>query len=58
MEGKRSPGVQVVWVARNRFAVLDKTHQVGVGVVLYAAGGEDCLFACRCSLQQCYAQVL
>lgn len=28
VEGKRSPGVQVVWVARNRFAVLDKTHQI------------------------------
>ena len=34
VEGKRSPGVQVVWVARNRFAVLDKTHQVWVGVVV------------------------
>ena len=25
-EGKRSAGLTAVWVARNRFAVLDKTH--------------------------------
>ncbi|XP_028409104.1 coatomer subunit alpha-like [Dendronephthya gigantea] len=25
-EGKRSAGITAVWVARNRFAVLDKTH--------------------------------
>ena len=30
VEGKRSPGIQAVWVARNRFAVLDKNRQVGV----------------------------
>ena len=28
VEGKRSPGLTAVWLARNRFAVLDKTHQV------------------------------
>ena len=39
VEGKRSPGVQVVWVARNRFAVLDKTHQVWVGVVVPTCTG-------------------
>jgi len=27
-DSKRSPGVAVVWVARNRFAVLDKSHQI------------------------------
>jgi hypothetical protein len=27
-EGKRSGGITAVWVARNRFAVLDKTHTV------------------------------
>lgn len=27
-EGKRSPGVAAIWVARNRFAVLDKNQQV------------------------------
>lgn len=29
-EGKRSSGLSAVWVARNRFAVLDRTHNVGV----------------------------
>lgn len=29
-EGKRSAGLTAVWVARNRFAVLDRTHTVGV----------------------------
>ena len=28
VEGKRSSGVAAVWVARNRFAVLDKSHQL------------------------------
>ena len=28
VEGKRSPGLTGVWVARNKFAVLDKSHQV------------------------------
>jgi coatomer protein complex subunit alpha (xenin) len=28
VEGKRSPGIQTVWVARNRFAVLDKNRQI------------------------------
>lgn len=28
VEGKRSSGLTAVWLARNRFAVLDKTHQV------------------------------
>lgn len=27
-DSKRSSGVASVWVARNRFAVLDKTHQI------------------------------
>jgi coatomer protein complex subunit alpha (xenin) len=27
-DAKRSPGVASVWVARNRFAVLDKSHQI------------------------------
>jgi len=27
-DSKRSPGMSTVWVARNRFAVLDKTHQI------------------------------
>ncbi|XP_014673558.1 PREDICTED: coatomer subunit alpha-like [Priapulus caudatus] len=27
-EGKRSAGVAAVWVARNRFAVLDRTHAI------------------------------
>ena len=27
-DGKRSSGLTAVWVARNRFAVLDKTHTV------------------------------
>lgn len=28
VESKRSPGTAAVWVARNKFAVLDKNHQV------------------------------
>ncbi len=28
IEGKRSAGLTAVWLARNRFAVLDKMHQV------------------------------
>jgi coatomer protein complex subunit alpha (xenin) len=27
-EGKRSSGVTAVWVARNRFAVLDRNHSI------------------------------
>lgn len=27
-DGKRSPGVTALWVARNRLAVLDRMHQV------------------------------
>ena len=27
-EGKRSSGVSAIWVARNRFAVLDRSHTV------------------------------
>lgn len=27
-ESKRSSGVTAMWVARNRFAVLDRTHSV------------------------------
>jgi hypothetical protein len=33
-EGKRSGGITAVWVARNRFAVLDKTHTVRDTAVL------------------------
>ena len=29
-EGKRSSGVAAVWVARNRFTVLDRSHQVSI----------------------------
>lgn len=29
-EGKRSSGLSAVWVARNRFAVLDRTHNVSL----------------------------
>ena len=50
VEGKRSPGVQVVWVARNRFAVLDKTRQVGVGTAGHAVSGVDCSCACLSSV--------
>ena len=28
VESKRSSGLTAVWLARNRFAVLDKAHQV------------------------------
>ncbi|MCP9264240.1 Coatomer subunit alpha [Dirofilaria immitis] len=34
-EGKRSPGVAAVWVARNRFAVLDKNQQNNEGIQLF-----------------------
>ena len=27
-EGKRSSGLTAIWVARNRFAVLDKSHSL------------------------------
>ncbi|KAL3074516.1 hypothetical protein niasHS_015346 [Heterodera schachtii] len=30
LDAKRSPGLAAVWVARNRFAVLDKTHQLTI----------------------------
>jgi coatomer protein complex subunit alpha (xenin) len=30
VESKRSPGIAAVWVARNKFAILDKTHQVRI----------------------------
>ena len=29
-EGKRASGLSAVWVARNRFAVLDRTHTIVV----------------------------
>ena len=29
-EGKRSSGLTAIWVARNRFAVLDRTHAVSI----------------------------
>lgn len=32
-EGKRSSGLSAVWVARNRFAVLDRTHSVSFQVL-------------------------
>ena len=28
VEGKRSSGLTAIWLARNRFAMLDKSHQV------------------------------
>ena len=31
-EGKRASGLTAVWVARNRFAVLDRTHNVIIKV--------------------------
>ena len=27
-DGKRSSGMTAIWIARNRFAVLDRTHQI------------------------------
>uniref|UniRef100_A0A914GUL9 Coatomer subunit alpha n=1 Tax=Globodera rostochiensis TaxID=31243 RepID=A0A914GUL9_GLORO len=30
LDAKRSPGIAAVWVARNRFAVLDKNHQLTI----------------------------
>ena len=30
-EGRRSSGLNAIWVARNRFAVLDKNHVVSEG---------------------------
>ncbi len=33
-EGRRSSGLNAVWVARNRFAVLDKNHVVRLTVTL------------------------
>ena len=35
-EGKRSSGVTAIWVARNRFAVLDRSHSVRENI-LFAA---------------------
>lgn len=35
-EGKRSSGLSAVWVARNRFAVLDRTHNVGLNLRKFA----------------------
>lgn len=37
-EGKRSSGLTAVWVARNRFAVLDRMHSVSPGVGLWGGG--------------------
>ena len=38
-EGKRSSGLTSVWVARNRFAVLDRTHSVcTAGFHIYFVG--------------------
>ena len=30
-DGKRSTGMTSIWVARNRFAVLDKSHSLVIG---------------------------
>ena len=30
-DGKRSTGITSIWVARNRFAVLDKSHSLVIG---------------------------
>lgn len=35
-EGKRASGLTAVWVARNRFAVLDRTHTVRIRENYYA----------------------
>lgn len=32
-DGKRPVGLKAVWVARNRFAVLDKTRSVSIKTV-------------------------
>jgi len=29
-DGKRSAGITAIWIARNRFAVLDRTHQINI----------------------------
>ena len=34
-DGKRSSGLTAVWVARNRFAVLDRSHSVNSLINLY-----------------------
>ncbi len=34
-EGKRSSGLTAVWVARNRFAVLDRMHSVSESSNIY-----------------------
>ena len=34
-EGKRSSGLTAIWVARNRFAVLDRSHSVSVTISFY-----------------------
>ena len=42
VEGKRASGLTAIWLARNRFAVLDKSHQVNVPVErkrMYGGGG-------------------
>ena len=31
-EGKRSVGLSAIWVARNRFAVLDRSHTVCISI--------------------------
>ena len=45
VEGKRSSGLTAVWLARNRFAILDKSHQVGCVVYVRMLG---CVRACVC----------
>jgi len=32
VENKRSSGITAIWVARNRFAVLDRTHSVSTTI--------------------------
>ena len=39
VDGKRSSGLVAVWLARNRFVVLDKTHQVCVCVSVHGLLG-------------------
>ena len=41
-EGKRSSGLTAVWVARNRFAVLDRTHAVRSICIAFAQHSITC----------------
>lgn len=43
-EGKRSSGLTAVWVARNRFAVLDRMHSVSESSHIYLIENSDAYF--------------